>query len=153
MFALDPQLEKDTVILGQFPLSLVLLSRDANYPWCILVPRREAVRDTDQPVPHGEAVREIHHLADEDQIQLIKESSHLAEVMVDLFVPDKMNVAVLGNVVPQLHVHHVARFRSDPAWPGPVWGAVEAKPYRPEELEALVHRLRSALAGEDFQQA
>src|SRR5690606_21007114 len=114
MFALHPQLEKDTVLLGRFPLSLVLLHRDANYPWCILVPRREAVR-------------EIHHLGDEDRMQLIRESCHLAEVMVDLFVPDKMNVAVLGNQVPQLHMHHVARFTSDGAWPGPIWGKLPAK--------------------------
>jgi diadenosine tetraphosphate (Ap4A) HIT family hydrolase len=139
MFKLRPQLEKDTVLLGQFPLSLVLLSRDANYPWCILVPRREAVR-------------EIHHLGDEDRVQLIKESCHLAEVMVDLFVPDKMNVAVLGNKVEQLHMHHVARFASDPAWPGPVWGAVEAKAYTDDGLEDLTSRLRSALAGEDFEE-
>jgi diadenosine tetraphosphate (Ap4A) HIT family hydrolase len=139
MFRLHPQLEKNTVLLGQFPLSLVLLSRDANYPWCILVPRREAMR-------------EIHHLGDEDRIQLMKESCHLAEVMVDLFVPDKMNVAVLGNKVEQLHMHHVARFAADPAWPGPVWGAVDAKAYAADKLDELVSRLRSALAGEDFEE-
>ncbi|MCW8194681.1 HIT domain-containing protein [Proteobacteria bacterium 005FR1] len=138
MFSLHPQLEKDTVVLGRFPLSLVLLSRDANYPWCILVPRREAMR-------------EIHHLGDEDRMQLMRESCHLAEVMVDLFVPDKMNVAVLGNRVEQLHMHHVARFASDPAWPGPVWGAVEGKSYARGELDELVGRLQSALAGEDFE--
>lgn len=139
MFSLHPQLANDTVPLGRFPLSLVLLSRDANYPWCILVPRREAMR-------------EIHHLGEEDRIQLMKESCHLAEVMVDLFVPDKMNVAVLGNKVEQLHMHHVARFTSDPAWPGPMWGAVNARLYPTEELDKMVSRLRSALAGEDFEE-
>lgn len=140
MFTLDPQLEKDTVPLGQFPLSMVLLSRDANYPWCILVPRREDMR-------------EIHHLADEDRIKLVAESCHLAEVMVDLFVPDKMNIAVIGNRVPQLHMHHVARFTTDPAWPDPIWGKVEAKPYDKDELNDIVTRLKSALAGEDFEEA
>lgn len=140
MFELHPQLEQDSLKLGQFPLSLVLLSRDANYPWCILVPRREELR-------------EIHHLSYEDRIQLMGESCHLAEVMVDLFVPDKMNVAVLGNKVPQLHMHHVARVTTDPAWPGPVWGAVAAKPYAAEELKSTVTRLQSALAGEDFEEA
>jgi diadenosine tetraphosphate (Ap4A) HIT family hydrolase len=140
MFKLHPQLEKDTVSLGQFPLSTVLLSRDANYPWCILVPRREAMR-------------EIHHLGEEDRVQLMKESCHLAEVMVDLFVPDKMNVAVLGNKVEQLHMHHVARFATDPAWPGPVWGAADAKAYVADQLDDVVNRLRSALAGEDFEEA
>ncbi|MEX1031888.1 MAG: HIT family protein [Cellvibrionaceae bacterium] len=137
MFKLHPQLAKDTELLGEFPLSLVLLSRDANYPWCMLVPRREALR-------------EIHHLGDDDRIQLMVESCHLAEVMVDLFVPDKMNVAVLGNQVPQLHMHHVARVTTDPAWPGPVWGRVPAKPYDPDKLQSTVTRLQSALAGEDF---
>lgn len=140
MFELHPQLEQDSVLLGQFPLSLVLLSRDANYPWCILVPRRDDMR-------------EIHHLADEDRVQLMLESCHLAEVMVDLFVPDKMNVAVLGNKVPQLHMHHVARVSTDPAWPGPVWGSVAAKPYSVDELNSTVKRLQSALAGEGFQKA
>lgn len=136
-FELDPQLQNDTVVLGEFPLSLVLMSRDANYPWCILVPRRKGVYA-------------VHHLAQEDRLQLMKESCHLAEVMADVFVPDRMNVAALGNVVPQLHVHHVARFKTDAAWPRPVWGVVEAREFTAEELQERVARLRSALAGEDF---
>lgn len=138
MFALHPQLQQDCVPVGNFPLSLVLLSRDANYPWCILVPRREAIR-------------EIHHLSNEDRVQLIQESCHLAEVMTDLFTPDKMNIGVLGNIVPQLHVHHVARYESDAAWPGPVWGKVPAKAYAESDMEALVKRLQNALAGENFE--
>ena len=137
MFELDSRLQQDTVMVGRFDLSLVLLHKDANYPWCILVPQREDVR-------------EIHHLDVEDQIQLVHESSHLAEVMTDLFRPTKMNVAALGNVVPQLHVHHIARFADDPAWPAPVWGRVEAKVYEEEELARRVRRLRSALEGEGF---
>lgn len=136
-FELDPQLQNDSVVLGAFPLSLVLMSRDANYPWCILVPRRKGVYA-------------VHHLAEEDRLQLMKESCHLAEVMADVFVPDRMNVAALGNVVPQLHVHHVARFKTDPAWPKPVWGVVEAKAFTEDELKERVSRLRSALAGDDF---
>lgn len=138
MFALHPQLQQDCVPVGNFPLSLVLLSRDANYPWCILVPRREDIR-------------EIHHLSNEDRVQLIQESCHLAEVMTDLFTPDKMNIGVLGNIVPQLHVHHVARYESDAAWPGPVWGKVPAKAYAESDMEALVKRLQNALAGENFE--
>lgn len=136
-FELDPQLQSDSVILGEFPLSLVLMSRDANYPWCILVPRRKGVYA-------------IHHLAEEDRQQLMRESCHLSEVMADLFVPDRMNVGALGNVVAQLHMHHVARFKSDPAWPRPVWGALEPKAFTEEELKSRVSRLRSALAGDDF---
>ncbi len=138
MFELHPQLQSDTVALGNFPLSLVLLSKDANYPWCLLVPRR-----TD--------MREIHHLEAEDRIQLMRESCHLAEVMVALFSPDKMNVAALGNQVPQLHLHHVARYTNDPAWPNPIWGVVPAITYTDRELTDRVSRLRSALAGTDFE--
>ncbi len=137
-FELDSQLAADTVVLGKFPLSLVLLCRDSNYPWCILVPRRKGIR-------------EIHHLAAEDRIQLSNESCHLSEVMADLFVPDKMNVAALGNMVSQLHLHHVARFKTDIAWPKPIWGVAETKTYEQAELEERISRLRSALAGDDFQ--
>ena len=137
MFELDSRLQRDTVTLGNLPLCQVLLSRDANYPWCLLVPRREAVR-------------EIHHLNEEDRLQLIRESCHLAEVMAAVFVPKKMNIAALGNQVSQLHVHHVARFENDRAWPQPIWGVVAAAAYSDAELAQRVARLRNALAGEDF---
>ena len=137
MFELDPQLQADTVVLGNFPLSQVLLSRDANYPWCILVPRREDMR-------------EIHHLNAEDRQQLMRESCHLAEVMAALFSPVKMNIAALGNQVAQLHIHHVARFDDDAAWPRPIWGVVPALAYVDSELAERKARLCSALAGDDF---
>ncbi len=138
MFELHPDLQRDCYTVGQFKLSLILLHKDANYPWLILVPKRQKVR-------------EIHHLSEEDQIQLIKESSHLSEVMTSIYAPVKMNIAALGNVVPQLHVHHIARFKEDPAWPKPIWGATEQKEYSPEELEKRLERLHSSLVGEDFQ--
>lgn len=138
MFELHEQLKKDTVEVGCFRLSMVLLHRDANYPWLILVPKRESVR-------------EIHHLANEDQQQLIRESSHLSEVMTSIFAPTTMNIAALGNIVPQLHVHHVARFESDPAWPGVIWGAVEAKAYEEDVLSTRLSRLHSSLVGEGFE--
>jgi len=137
MFELHERLEADTVYLGHFPLSLVLLHKDANYPWCILVPQRSNVR-------------EIHHLKREDRMQLGVESCRLAEVMVALFEPVTMNVGVLGNIVSQLHMHHVARFENDAAWPGAVWGAVEPVAYSDSALEDRVSRLRNALAGDDF---
>ena len=136
-FELDPILAEDTVLLGELPLCSVLLSQDANYPWVILVPRRPGKM-------------EIYHLTEDDRQQLMNESCHLAEVMADLFVPDKMNVAALGNQVPQLHLHHVARFKGDKAWPGAVWGAQPRIEYDENELTELVSRLRSALAGEEF---
>lgn len=138
MFELHPQLRKDTVTVGQFPLSLILLHRDANYPWCILVPKRVKIR-------------QIHHLSTEDQTTLIQESSRLSEVMTSLFAPTTMNIAALGNVVPQLHVHHVARFQNDIAWPNPVWGATKQLEYAPGELSERLDRLHSSLIGEGFE--
>lgn len=137
MFELHPQLANDTVVVGYFKLSVVLLHKDSRYPWCVLVPQREGLE-------------ELFHLDEADQVQLIKESSHLCTVMHDIFAPYKMNIASLGNIVPQLHVHHVARFKEDAAWPGPVWGVGSAEPYAEAELNKRVERLRHALGGEGF---
>jgi diadenosine tetraphosphate (Ap4A) HIT family hydrolase len=137
MFELHPRLAADSLVVGCFPLSLLLLSKDANYPWCILVPRREDVF-------------EIHHLSEEDQLQLIRESCRLSEVMTGLFDAHKMNVAALGNVVRQLHLHHVARFPDDPAWPQPIWGKVSMKEYAPTDLRERIKSLQNALVGEGF---
>ena len=138
MFELHPRLAEDAVVIGRFSLSLLLLSKDANYPWCILVPQR------------GD-IYEIYHLDEKDQLQLIRESCRLAEVMTSLFDADKMNVAALGNVVRQLHVHHIARFTDDVAWPQPIWGKVPAKAYEPQVFEDRIHRLQNALVGEGFE--
>lgn len=137
MFALHPLLEQDTTPLGQFKLCLVLLHKDANYPWCILVPKRSGIR-------------EIHHLSEKDQQQLIRESSHLSEVMTSLFAPTTMNIAALGNLVPQLHMHHVARFDGDAAWPASVWGVKPAIEYEPKSLADRIERLQASLVGEGF---
>ena len=133
MFELNPVLDSDTVTVVEWPLSLVLLSLDANYPWCILVPRRAGIR-------------EIYELNDSDREQLLRESCALGEVMMQLFEGDKLNVAALGNMVPQLHLHHIVRFEGDEAWPGPVWGVVEALRYSEELLNERVEALRDALA-------
>ena len=137
MFELHPRLAQDSVVIGEFDLSLLLLSRDANYPWCILVPKREDIY-------------EIHHLSEEEQMQLIRESCRLSEVMTSLFDADKMNVAALGNVVRQLHMHHIARFTDDPAWPQPIWGKLPAKEYEPDDFADRIKRLQNALVGEGF---
>ncbi|TNF35945.1 MAG: HIT domain-containing protein [Gammaproteobacteria bacterium] len=131
-FELHPRLAADGLWVGDWPLSRVLLMNDAHYPWCILVPRREGSRD-------------IHHLGQADRLQLLAESCQLSEAMEQLFRPFKMNVAALGNVVPQLHVHHIARFEGDPAWPGPVWGKLPAQPYLPTAAEERIVLLRQAL--------
>ena len=137
MFQLHPQLEADTLLLGVFPLSVLLLSKDANYPWCILVPQREG--------PSGDEVREIYQLNEADRQQLLHESCLLAETLSNLFTADKINVATIGNKVPQLHMHHVARFESDAAWPGPVWGAVAAATYPQQLLTETAERIVAAL--------
>jgi diadenosine tetraphosphate (Ap4A) HIT family hydrolase len=132
---LHPQLEKDCVVLGRFPLCQLLLVNDANYPWFILVPEREDIR-------------EIHALSDPDQVQLIRESSQLSRVLSERFHAHKMNVAALGNRVAQLHVHHVVRYCHDPAWPAPVWGKVAPKPYAEDELAQVIAGLKAALSGD-----
>ena len=137
MFVLHPRLAQDSVIIGEFELSLLLLSKDANYPWCILVPKVEDVY-------------EIHHLSEAEQLQLMRESCRLSEVMTSLFDADKMNVAALGNMVRQLHLHHIVRFTDDPAWPQPIWGKFDGKAYTPEELGGRIKRLQNALVGEGF---
>ncbi|MDX8406999.1 MAG: HIT domain-containing protein [Mariprofundaceae bacterium] len=138
---LHAQLKQDCHVLGRFPLSLLLLLDDAQYPWCILVPQRQDVR-------------EIHHLPEADQQQLLRESVALAQAMERVFAADKMNVAALGNVVPQLHVHHIARFRNDPAWPAPVWGRLPPLAYAPDELKLVREKITGELLGNqsaDFQ--
>ena len=114
------------------PLSHVLLMLDANYPWFILVPDREDIQ-------------EIYQLSPEDQQQLVSESSGLGEAIMRGFNGDKLNVAALGNVVPQLHVHHIVRHHNDPAWPGPVWGKVPACPYTDESREQVITILKQGL--------
>lgn len=133
MVTLDPRLQNDTVFIGRLPLCQVLLMNDSRYPWLILVPNRENLF-------------EPYHLSEEDRLQLSKESNWVLERMADFYAAKSMNVAALGNVVAQLHVHHIARFENDPAWPGPVWGHSAAVPYSAEALEQRVHELKGMLA-------
>jgi len=132
-FTLDPQLARDTIPVGDLPLCRVLLMNDANYPWLILVPRRAGVS-------------EIVDLGDDAQVQLTAEIAQTSRILKDITRCDKLNVAAIGNVVSQLHVHVVARFRSDAAWPKPVWGAVPAKAYDGAARTALLTSLRQDLA-------
>ena len=136
MFTLDPRLQQDTLSIGDFPLCRLLLMNDAQYPWFILVPRREEVS-------------ELFQLGAEEQRQLWQETSFLAETLKDAFGADKMNVATLGNVVSQLHMHVIIRRRDDAAWPAPVWGRHPAVPYSTEQVAAIRDRLRLVLA-DDF---
>ena len=131
-FELDPRLAADTFLVDETPLSQVLLMNDARYPWLILVPRR------------GD-IREPFELSEADQAQLWQESMRLGEAMKAHFAADKLNIAALGNQVAQLHVHHIARFHTDDAWPGPVWGVGSAVPYSGTALDTLVRELRILL--------
>lgn len=135
-FSLHPRLEADTVSVGRFPSTLVLLHEDARYPWVILVPELEGIR-------------EIHDLPYEIRHQLLDQSCGVAAAMQEHFGADKMNVAALGNMVPQLHLHHIARFEGDDAWPGAIWGAHPAREYSSEALEARRGELRGAFASLD----
>lgn len=132
-FTLDPRLAADTLHIGDLPLSRVLLMNDARFPWLILVPRRDGLV-------------EITDLSEADADALMREARLAARVLVDIAKPDKINVAALGNVVAQLHLHVVARFLSDPAWPGPVWGHGSRTAYPPHAAHALLERLRAAFA-------
>lgn len=131
-FELHPRLHADTVFVGELPLSRLLLMNDARYPWAILVPRRDNLR-------------EIYELSGDDQSQLLLESSALARALMNAFSGHKLNIGALGNVVAQLHVHHVVRYPDDPAWPGPVWGHSPAQAYTPETLQARIAALQLAL--------
>ena len=128
MIKLHPQLEKDCFILGEFKLCSLLLLNDANYPWFILLPNRENIS-------------EIHHLSAEDQQQLMTESMFFSQCLEHVFHPDKLNIAALGNVVPQLHIHHIARFRTDACWPAPVWGSTTAIAYELKQLNSIKNQL------------
>jgi len=133
MFELHPRLNEDCITVGSFPLCRLLLMNDSNYPWFILVPQRTGVR-------------EIFELSEDDQRQLLWESSSLSRLIADHFNADKINVAALGNMVSQLHIHHIVRYSSDAAWPAPVWGHAPAEPYSKQALDVMVTTLRELLA-------
>ncbi len=134
MFSLHPQLAQDTFLVGDFALSTCRLMNDMQYPWLVLVPR----------VP---GVTELYELTPGDQAQFLRESSWLSSQLMRIFHADKMNVAALGNVVPQLHFHHVVRYRNDLRWPQPVFGQ-PAVPYSNEILAKMRETLMLALRGQ-----
>ncbi len=130
---LHPQLADDTAPVIELPLCEVRLMDDANHPWLVLVPR---VAD----------IVEFIELDPAQRAQLTTEIDAACHALKALFKPDKLNVAALGNLVPQLHVHVIARYKTDIAWPRPVWGAADARPYAPEELIQRVRAIGAALA-------
>ncbi len=131
MFTLHQRLEDDTVEVARLSLSSVLLMKDRTVPWLILVPRREGVR-------------EFYELTGEDRAVLMEEMTLASKVIDRLYGPDKVNIGALGNLVPQLHIHVMGRFKTDRAWPGPVWGKDGAEPYTDAELGKAVGELKEA---------
>jgi len=132
-FTLHPRLEADTVPVITLGLSRVLLTQDSQFPWLILVPEKPGLRD-------------LHDLSPEDQTTAMHEIGSVSRVLQAIHFPDRMNVAVLGNMVPQLHIHIIARFTTDAAWPGPVWGVGEAEAYDEVALAETLETLRDALS-------
>ncbi|NRF61742.1 HIT domain-containing protein [Vibrio coralliilyticus] len=132
-FELHPQLAKDTSVIGHFPLTIALLHKDNAVPWVILVPKRENLK-------------ELHHLPMQEQQQFLLESQAVSQALEAIFRPDKLNLGALGNMVPQLHVHHIARFKDDVAWPGPVWGNTQGDFRSEEEQQAILSKIQNVLS-------
>jgi diadenosine tetraphosphate (Ap4A) HIT family hydrolase len=135
-FILHPQLAADTVLLGEFPLCQVLLANDGNFPWLILVPKVNGIT-------------EFHELSDQQQVQFLSESNAVSKLLKDGLSADKINIAALGNMVPQLHIHHVARFKEDACWPKPIWGQIPAVT-RTEQQTLLLTTMISNKLGSGF---
>jgi len=131
-FTLNPTLDKDTVEVVRLELCRVLLMRDKTYPWLILVPATAGLRDLDD-------------LGTLDRNQVMAEVERVSKAMKAVFQPYKMNVATLGNVVEQLHIHVIARFQDDPAWPAPVWGVHPPQDYDEAQRLEIIAKLRHAL--------
>ncbi len=131
-WSLNPQLERDTIELGDLALSRVLVIKDANYPWLLLVPRRPAVV-------------EIIDLDEIEQAQLMVEITRVSRVLKAVTKCDKLNVAALGNAVPQLHVHVIARRKTDKAWPKPVWGVAPPLDHDFTEVDRFMHAMKKKL--------
>ncbi|SIN93944.1 HIT domain-containing protein [Salinivibrio sp. ES.052] len=134
-FSLHSRLAADSTYVGDFPLCQLRLAHADIGPWLLLIPRQ----------PH---LREIHHLGPTDQHALWQESAQVSRCLETLFTPDKLNIAAIGNIVPQLHLHHVARYQNDAVWPNPIWGHLDVS-HRPESQQAtLVAQFQDALVPE-----
>jgi len=131
-FQLHPRLEQDSIAIGQFNLTELRLINDSQYPWFILVPKRPEIT-------------EVYQLSETEQQLLQHESSLLAKTLSELYKADKMNIAAIGNMVPQLHIHHIVRYKTDIAWPAPVWGKFDAAPYTKQQIEKIAVQLKNRL--------
>jgi len=132
LFQIHERLQQDCIIIGRFNLCQLLMMNDSQYPWFILVPERVNIK-------------EIYELNSVDRQLLNEESCLLAEKLAELFNADKMNIAAIGNMVPQLHIHHIVRYKTDKAWPAPVWGKFAAQPYNEQQIIELMTKLKAQL--------
>jgi diadenosine tetraphosphate (Ap4A) HIT family hydrolase len=132
IFQLHPRLEQDCIAIGRFELCRLLMMNDSQYPWFILVPERADLQ-------------EIYQLNKAERELLTEESSYLAENLAALYKADKMNIAAIGNRVPQLHIHHIVRYQVDKAWPAPVWGKFDAVPYTERQIADNLTRIKAHL--------
>lgn len=131
-FELHSDLKRDGILIGRFPLCLVLLINDQSYPWFVLVPQRENIRDTID-------------LPEAEYKELWDESRAFATAIMRVFSGEKLNIAALGNVTPQLHVHHIVRYSTDPAWPAPIFGRHPMQSYRAEDIQQVRESLNAAM--------
>ncbi len=131
-FVLHPQLEKDSELVTELMLCSVRLINDINYPWLILVPQVANISD-------------VIDLSDAQQQTLWQESASVSRALKHLFTPDKLNVAALGNMVPQLHLHHIVRYKNDVSWPKPIWGQVPSKAYSDKQLSKQIELIKTEI--------
>jgi len=131
-FQLHPRLKEDCITIGRLDLCQLLMMNDSQYPWFILVPEKPDIK-------------EIYQLSKPERLTLIEESSYLAENLAALYKADKMNIAAIGNLVPQLHIHHIVRYQTDKAWPGSIWGKYDAIPYTPQQIADNIARVKEQL--------
>jgi diadenosine tetraphosphate (Ap4A) HIT family hydrolase len=131
-FVLHPQLEKDSELVTELMLCSVRIINDINYPWLILVPKVDNISD-------------VIDLSDVQQRMLWQESALVSRALKYLFTPDKLNVAALGNMVPQLHLHHIVRYKDDVSWPKPIWGQVPSKAYSDKQLSKQIELIKTEI--------
>jgi diadenosine tetraphosphate (Ap4A) HIT family hydrolase len=131
-FQLHPRLKEDCITIGRFELCQLLMMNDSQYPWFILVPEKADIK-------------EIYQLSKPERHILTEESSYLAENLAVLYKADKMNIAAIGNLVPQLHIHHIVRYQTDKAWPAPIWGKFDAIPYTQQQITDNMARVKERL--------
>jgi diadenosine tetraphosphate (Ap4A) HIT family hydrolase len=131
-FQLHPRLKQDCITIGRFHLCQLLMMNDSQYPWFILVPEKANITETYQ-------------LSKQERHTLTEESCYLSETLATLYKADKMNIAAIGNLVPQLHIHHVVRYQTDKAWPAPIWGKFAAVPYTRKEITENIAQVKEHL--------